>query len=65
VKRKIRGRRYARLKLKLGLPDLEQAKAAVLASLRSRSLNAAISIRSMNLSLGIVPLRVCHSVKPW
>jgi site-specific recombinase XerD len=36
VKRKIRGRRYSRLKLKLGLPDLEQAKAAVLASLRSR-----------------------------
>jgi hypothetical protein len=29
------GRRTARLKTKLGLPDLEQAKTAVLASLRS------------------------------
>jgi len=36
VKRKSRRRRYVRLKLKFGLPDLEQAKAAVLASLRSQ-----------------------------
>jgi site-specific recombinase XerD len=33
--RKIRGRKLARPKTKLGLPDLEQAKTAVLASLRS------------------------------
>lgn len=33
--RKIRGRKLARRKTKLGLPDLEQAKTAVLASLRS------------------------------
>jgi site-specific recombinase XerD len=32
---KIRGRKLARPKTKLGLPDLEQAKTAVLASLRS------------------------------
>src|SRR5271168_3952915 len=36
VRRKTRKRKLARLKTKLGLPDLEQAKAAVLASLRSR-----------------------------
>src|SRR5580692_991342 len=33
--RKMKGRRPVRLKTKLGLPDLEQAKTAVLTSLRS------------------------------
>jgi hypothetical protein len=33
--RKAKRRKIARLKTKLGLPDLEQAKSAVLASLRS------------------------------
>ena len=33
--RKIRGRKLGRPKTKLGLPDLEHAKTAVLASLRS------------------------------
>ena len=33
--RKMKGRRPVHLKTKLGLPDLEQAKTAVLASLRS------------------------------
>ena len=36
MRRKTRKRKPAGLKTKLGLPDLEQAKAAVLASLRSR-----------------------------
>jgi len=46
-----RRRRYVRLKLKLGLPDLEQAKPLCWLVCDRGSLNAAIRIRSMNLSL--------------
>jgi hypothetical protein len=45
VRRKTRKRKLARLKTKLGLPDLEQAKAAVLASLRSRESQCTVNVR--------------------
>ena len=61
---KKKGKKTRRPKMKLGLPDLDQAKSAVLSSLRSPSRNAAIDIPSTNSSLGIVPSRASLSTKP-
>jgi hypothetical protein len=48
MKRKTK-HRQTRLKTKLGLPDLEHAKLAVIVSLRSLNRSAAIDTRSMSL----------------
>jgi len=49
--RKIRGRKLARPKTKLGLPDLEQAKTACLPAYDLQSRNVAIDTRLMNCPL--------------
>ena len=51
-------------KTKLGLPDLDQAKAAVIGSLRSPESQPDINIPSMSSSTGIVPNLACPSTRP-
>ena len=59
MKRKLKSG-HTRLKTKLGLPDLEHAKVAVIVNLRSFESQRAIGIRLTNLSLGIVLLHDGH-----
>jgi hypothetical protein len=54
-----------RPKIKLGIPDLEHSKAAVLRSLGLRILGADISMLLMSSLPGIVLSRDWHSTKQW
>jgi hypothetical protein len=58
-----KGRKTIHAKRKLGLPDLEQAKSAVLASLRSLNRSAAIATQSTNLFSGIARSLACLSTR--
>jgi hypothetical protein len=58
------GKKVRRPKMKLGLPDQDQAKRAVLAPCAHRNPNVAIDIPSMNSLPGIVPSHACPSARP-
>src|SRR5262245_46837441 len=53
--RKAKSRKIMRPKTKLGLPDLDQSKAAVIGSLRSSESQRGHGYASTNSSTGIVP----------
>ena len=54
-----------RPKTKLGLPDLDHSKSAVLDILRSPSRSVDIDRRSMNSFSGIALSRACRSTRLW
>jgi hypothetical protein len=62
MKRKAKNRK-TRLNSRLGLPDLENSKVAVIVSLRS--FESQRSYRHSNLSPGIAPLHGCRSIMLW
>jgi hypothetical protein len=62
MKRKPKSKR-SQVKTKLGLPDLEHAKVAVIVSLRSFESQRTIGTQLMSLWRGIAPPRDCRSTK--
>ncbi len=62
MRRKQKKRMIGRPKTRLGLPDLDQSKAAVIGSLRSQSRSGVISMPLTNSSIGIVRNRGSRSI---
>jgi hypothetical protein len=65
MRKKLRRRKANRAKSKLGLPDLEQAKSAVLVSLGHLNRSAVIAVLLRILFAGTARNLGCHSTKQW
>lgn len=65
MRKKLKRRKGNRTKSKLGLPDPEHAKSAVLVSLRSPESQRSYRRSIEDFFVGTAPSLGCHSTKPW